>query len=200
MEGREGRSARHPFGPWPGVSIHFLSREMGARGGNRGRGKEGRPLSQLGPAIQSCGRVRDPGMTLGLWRGLWLSLLTPLCFASPLSGQLAFSEPILESQPFPLLIPSPASHDCTMVPGGDRGRGRPRPSRQTHSALPASPGKLGEAPAPLPFEGPRLSTGGAIPRREGLAFTWTVGRSEEPMGSGRCQGPCPVPPDSGAGR
>lgn len=49
-------------------------------------------------------RVRDPGMTLGLWRGLWLSLLTPLCFASPLSGQLAYSEPILESQPFPLLI------------------------------------------------------------------------------------------------
>lgn len=53
MEGREGRSDRHPFGPWPGVSIHFLSREMGARGGNRGRGKEGRPLCQLGPAIQS---------------------------------------------------------------------------------------------------------------------------------------------------
>lgn len=93
-------------------------------------------------------RVRDPGMTLGLWRGLWLSLLTPLCFASPLSGQLAYSEPILESQPFPLLISSPASHDCTTVPGGDRGRGHPCPRRQMHSALPASPRKLGEAPAP----------------------------------------------------
>lgn len=91
-------------------------------------------------AARTASASRDVTVSLGSW---------PNPGGIPwICGQLAFSEPILESQPFPLLIPSPASHDCTMVPGGDRGRGHPCPRRQMHSALPASPRKLGEAPAP----------------------------------------------------
>ena len=86
--------------------------------------------------------------TLGWWWGRWVPP--------------AFSDPILESQPFPL---PPASQGCAMVPADEPGGGHPCPSRSMHSTLPAAPRKLGETPAPPappPFEGPRLISRGPV--------------------------------------
>ncbi|XP_061250158.1 uncharacterized protein LOC133234035 [Bos javanicus] len=54
---------------------------------------------------------------------------------------------------------------CAMVPADEPGGGHPCPSRSMHSNLPATPRKLGEAPAPPappPFEGPRLISRGPV--------------------------------------
>lgn len=137
-EGRGGQSDT----PGPSGLLSpsaFCPGRWGPGKGNRvGSGVGGKPL----------GPVRDPRTTLGWWWGRWVPP--------------AFSDPILESQPFPL---SPASQGCSTVPADEPGGGHPGPSRPTHSTLPASLRKLGEAPAtpaPPPFEGPRLISRGPV--------------------------------------
>ena len=134
----------------PGVSLCFLSRAVGAQEGKQSRewGRGQIPVPAGPSDLGVLGPVRDPGTTLGWWWGRWVPP--------------AFSDPILESQPFPL---PPASQGCAMVPADEPGGGHPCPSRLMHSTLPAAPRKLGETPAPPappPFEGPRLISRGPV--------------------------------------
>lgn len=151
-EGRGGWSDT-PRALGPSVPLCFLSRAVGSQEGKQsrewGRGQIPVPAGPSDPGV--LGTVRDPSTTLGWWWGRWVPL--------------AFSDPILESQPFPL---PPASQGYAMVPADEPGGGHPRPSRPTHSTLPAAFRKLGEAPAPPTpplFEGPRpISRGPVLPK------------------------------------